>query len=170
MEEPPSNVSIILTSRNRNNLTGEKIYQIFGPSVIDGRNLFMKIANKYFKKTSDNILSRIEKLCKNIDGHPVAVELLAGSYRGKGISEIDCMLSYTSNDLTNVITVEPRFRSIRACFDYSFSRLDKTTRSLLLKFAFFGSPFSTMAEYTSLRHLLSTLMNYLTVICLRKMN
>ena len=146
MEEIPANVAVILTSRHRNNLIGEYIYPLYGLNHVDGADLFLKIASNYFVGgISENVRKLIEKLSNVVGGHPLAIKLLAGGYRGRESPEIESMISHTRIDATNIMEDEQRHRSLRACFDYSFSGLSKKTESLLLKFAFFKSPFSTMA-------------------------
>jgi hypothetical protein len=50
LEQVPSNTAVILTSRHKNNLLGERVYSISGLNKIDGRNLFITIAKKHFHR------------------------------------------------------------------------------------------------------------------------
>ena len=145
MEEIPANAAVILTSRHRNDLIGEYIYPLSGLNNVDGADLFLKIANNYFVGgISEDVQKLIEKLSNVVGGHPLAIKLLAGGYRGRGSPEIESMISHTRIDATNIMEEGQRHRSLKACFDYSFNGLSKKMKSLLLKFAFFKSPFSTM--------------------------
>lgn len=158
MEEIPANVAVILTSRHRNNLTGEYIYPLSGLNDADGADLFLKVASIYFVKgVSENMEKLIEKLSNVVGGNPLAIKLLAGGYRGRGSPEIESMISHTRIDATNIMEEEQRHRSLRACFDYSFNGLSKKTKSLLLKFVFFKSPFSTMAAEIIFKSITSNL-------------
>jgi hypothetical protein len=158
IEEIPANVVIVLTSRHRNNLIGECIYPLSGLNNADGTDLFLRITNNYFVDgISEGTRKLIEKLSNIVGGNPLAIKLLAGGYRGRGSPEIESMISHTRIDTTNIMEEEQRHRSLRACFDYSFDGLSKKTKSLLLKFAFFKSPFSTMAAEIILKSTTSNL-------------
>jgi tetratricopeptide (TPR) repeat protein len=150
IEELPANVKILLTSRHKNNIPGEEVYPLHGLNKTDGRDLFVEIANSkhFIVGLPKSGLDLIEALSDRVGGHPLAIRLLAGSYQGRRISEIESMLHHTGLDYRNIMESEQRLKSIEACMDYSFNKLDKKSRSLLLKFVFFKSPFPTMAaEY-----------------------
>jgi tetratricopeptide (TPR) repeat protein len=142
LEEVPTQTLIVLTSTNRNNMTGEYLYQIAGLNQKDCIDLFVRTANKYFGKSiSEKMLSLIGGLSERLGGHPLAIKLLAGSYQGGGITEMEDVLNRIDIDLSNVMEQDSRFRSIRACLNYSFNKLSRESQLALLKIVFFRSPF-----------------------------
>jgi tetratricopeptide (TPR) repeat protein len=146
LDEVPPNTSIILTSRHRNNLPGEYLYQIAGLANKEGIDLFVTLAKKYLgNNISENILKTIGKLSEMVGGHPLAIKLLSGSYQGGGIYEIESMLRGIDIDLPNVMEQDLRLRSLRSCLDYSFDKLGNGSQSLLLQLVYFKSPIPAKA-------------------------
>lgn len=58
LESTPSNTSIILTSRHKNNLVGEISISVEGLEQEEGKELFIKIARKHFVKKPLKIYCR----------------------------------------------------------------------------------------------------------------
>lgn len=147
LESLPQNVSILLTSRNRVNLEGEESIELGGLLSQDGANLFLKLSNRYIRKEiSNEFRQKIEEVSKIVCGHPLAIKLLSGSYKGGGISKISEMIK-------EIVTIEnrrepnARFVSINACFDYSFKRLNTNLKNILKELILFKSNFMPSAAY-----------------------
>jgi tetratricopeptide (TPR) repeat protein len=74
--------------------------------------------------------------------------LLAGSYNGGGISEIQIMLVNILMNTENELEEQKRLRSINNCFNYSFNRLSDKSKETLLDLCLFNSPFlKSVTEY-----------------------
>jgi predicted ATPase len=124
LESLPDSATVILNSRNRSNLEGETIVNIEGLPVEDASKLFIRIAGNYL--TTPILLevqSKIEEICKMVDGHPLAIKLLAGAYKGGGVNRLIEMHDELYATIESKREPEERLRSISACFDYSYSRL-----------------------------------------------
>jgi tetratricopeptide (TPR) repeat protein len=145
LESIPSNTQIILTSRYKSNFLGEYINYVPGLTKDEGVDLFIQISSRYFaKKPSENIIKEIKKICSELGGHPLSIKLLAGSYQGGGISELQDIVRNTLN-ITNKMDEQVRLRSINNCFSYSFGRLSDKSKKLLLDLCLFKSPFLNSA-------------------------
>ena len=142
LESVPSNVRIILTSRHRRNLAVEYSYHVPGLTQDEGVDLFVQISKQHFIKTpSKNIIKEIRKISTELGGHPLSIRLLAGSYNGGGISEIQNMLVSILMNTENELEEQKRLRSINNCFNYSFDRLNDKSKEALLDLCLFNSPF-----------------------------
>lgn len=141
LTEIPDNLNLVLTARNKNNIIGEHIFEITGLRINDAVELFIRISKNSFKNNPDEkILMKLKEVLNTIECHPLAIKLLAGVYRGGGISEIE----HLSTEIIKTIgkKVAGRFRSIEACFDYSYKILTKKERQLLHDLTAFDSPFT----------------------------
>jgi tetratricopeptide (TPR) repeat protein len=142
LESVPANTTLLLTSRYRNNLAGEYCFNVPGLSDEEGIGLFFQLAKKHFSKMPRNEITEvIRKICVEIGGHPLSIKLLAGSYRGGGITELQSMTKSILMRSTNDREGQGRMRSITNCFDYSFNKLSDKNKRLLLDLSMFKSPF-----------------------------
>ena len=79
LETLPGSATVLLNSRNRSNLEGETIVNIGGMSQDDASSLFMRMARNYLPDpVPPELQTKIEEMCKMVDGHPLAIKLLAG--------------------------------------------------------------------------------------------
>jgi tetratricopeptide (TPR) repeat protein len=148
LENLPSNTAILLTSRERYNLDGERSVRLDGLSETEGRDLFIELAKNHFPKgeePSTEIKKVLEELSKKTGGHPLSIELLARSYRGGGLSKIREMLELLGVGVINPKEETERLRSLGSCFEYSLNMLPQTHKKLLFSLTLFGSPFPTGA-------------------------
>jgi len=143
LENVPKKTSILVTSREKNNLTNEVTYELEGLTEEDGFSLFTNLASKnlHNQKNEIKINEKIKSIIKKVGGHPLAIELLARSYKGKGTEELDSMLTTLGIGVTNSRSSEERLKSLEACFDYSIKFIDKDLEELLLKLTVFNSSF-----------------------------
>jgi tetratricopeptide (TPR) repeat protein len=151
LENLPSNTTVLLTSRERHNLDGERPVRLGGLSETEGRNLFLELAKNHFPKggePSAEFKKTLKEISRKAGGHPLSIELLARSYRGEGLSKIREMLQHMGVGVVNPKEESERLRSLESCFEYSFNRLPQTSRDLLPKLTLFNSPFPAEAIET----------------------
>lgn len=142
LETLPQNTTVILNSRNRLNLEAETIVKINGLSQEDGLILFIEMAKRHLShQLSPELQSNIRKICELVDGHPLAIKLSAGAYKGGGVSRIGQMLDELYFTIKNRREPTERFRSINACFDYSYGRLSSKLKTALWQLTLFKSYF-----------------------------
>lgn len=137
-------IKLIISSRNQINNLNVQIMELKGLSGEDGFNLFFKLLENNSFKIKNIPKSLVEDIVTEIEGHPLAIKLLANSYYGGGESEL-ISLYKNINDLKSKLEVNLRDRSLRASFDYSFKKLSANNKELLLKMKTFKSPFSEAA-------------------------
>lgn len=143
LENVPPNVRILLTSQSRYNLDGENQIDLEGLSSEEGKDLFVELAKRQFRRgQSEEMQEFLGKLCIDLGGHPLSIELLARSYRGGGITELQSMKRLLGLGITNPRSEEPRFISLQQCFNYSLKRLTMRQREALFKLSMLHSPFS----------------------------
>lgn len=137
----PPNTSIILTSQLRKNLDGEREIQLGGLSLEQGSELFIQLAGANIEKPSGNIGKTIEKLIQQVSSHPLSIEILAKSYEGSGLEEIERMCENLGLGLVNPEEQDKRLRTLEASFMYSINNLEGNLQQILSKLTFFKSPF-----------------------------
>ncbi|MDF2736270.1 MAG: ATPase-like [Nitrososphaeraceae archaeon] len=139
----PSNISIILTSRLRKNLDGERELVLDGLDIEEGVRLFTILAGTDLEEDPENIKA-IQEIVNKTDGHPLSIEVLAKSYQGLGVDEFTEMISHLGLGIVNP-TIEKRLITLEATFDYSLNSLDENIKVLLPKLTIFNSPFPISA-------------------------
>lgn len=142
LESIPSNTSIILTSRRKENLTGEILINLEGLSNKEGYDLFCELAKKNLKNQYEEkiISSKIKSIIQKVGGHPLAIEILARSYRGN-IKELDLMYDSLGIGVQNPKSVDERLRSLDVCFEYSINLLPAKLKQFLSQITVLLSPF-----------------------------
>lgn len=143
LENVPENITVLLTSRLKNNLTDEILEELDGLIEEDGLSLFINLASKNLQSQKDNseIIEKIKSIIEKVGGHPLAIELLARSYKGKGLEELNSMLSTIGIGVVNPRSSEERLKSLEACFDYSIGFINPNLEELLLRLTAFNSSF-----------------------------
>ena len=143
LETLPQDAVIILNSRNRSNLEGETSVSLDGLPVEDAIKLFIQMAKNYMpEKLWPEMRSKIEEICNMVNGHPLAIKLLGGEYRGGGVSRLIEMHDELFSSIENMREPVDRLKSIMACFNYSFSRLSPKLQKVLLQLTLFKSYFT----------------------------
>ncbi len=139
-------VAILATSRARLQLRQEQIYPLTGldiPPTGDASRssavtLFVECARRLqpaFTPTSDQ-LDGIARICRLVDGMPLAIELAAGWMDTLSPSAIAAELAQGLDLLaTDLRDIPPRHRSMRAVFDGSYQRLDAAAQSIFARLA-----------------------------------
>ncbi|WP_321888233.1 ATP-binding protein [Paraburkholderia bannensis] len=153
-------VRILATSRLRLRVAHEVVYRV-GPLELpeagDGRDailrspavgLFLRqwLSNGVHADMSDDRLRVVGEICRRLDGIPLALELAAGraSVLGlEGLCEgLDEPLLYLAGGYR---TAQPRHRTLRAAFDWSFAMLDADEQRVFRRLSVFDQAFSPEA-------------------------
>jgi non-specific serine/threonine protein kinase len=150
-----SNVKVIATSRESLNLTGEQVW-IVPPLSLPSQNEALTIDNvknfdaiqlfidrasandPRFALTASNLES-IVKICRRLDGIPLAIELAAARIKAMSVTEIykrldDCFKLLTSGSRASL----QRHQTLRAAVDWSYDLLPETERILFRRLSCFS--------------------------------
>lgn len=168
-----SNTTIIATSRQRLNQSGEAVFILEGmdfpedSSLSDAMDysavkLFVQSARRVSPsfELAENDIPHVAKICQQVQGLPLGI-LLAASWAGmlspqEITDEIRSSIDFLSTDMGGVVE---RHRSIRAVFDYSWHLLTETEQEIFMKLAVFRGGFTrdaaTKVVGASLRMLMS---------------
>lgn len=153
------NIKILVTSRERLNLQGEWMYELYGlptpPEYASNRledyaavALFVLAARRVkadFEIDPENQSATIQ-ICRLLEGIPLAVELAAGWVRLLSCQEIVQEIEANLDFLTTAMRDVPeRHRSIRATIDYSWKLLPDEERRILSRLSVFHGGFSRQA-------------------------
>ena len=143
LESVPNNTLVLLSSRIEDNLVSERLVDLEGLSKEEGREMFIKlIPNHFSKEPSDEIRNILEKLSEKTGGHPLSIELLARSYKGNGIPELQNMFEHLGVGVTNKRSSNERLQSLEKCFEFSINSLNENYAKLLPKLTVFSSYFT----------------------------
>ena len=140
-----SDVQIIVTSREALNVQSEWIRNVRGLPYVTSQtdnlelspaiHLFADRARQYTRDFSvDNDYEYILRICKLVDGMPLAIELVAG-----WLKSLSCEATvYEIERSIDILTTRSRdmpqkHRSIRAIFDGTWQQLSKTEQDVLAK-------------------------------------
>lgn len=80
---------------------------------------------------SDGHAPEVARLCRMLDGLPLAIELAAKQLATFGIRQLRSFLENRMEQLGGVRSGEPRHRTLRACIDWSYRLLSERERFLL---------------------------------------
>jgi tetratricopeptide (TPR) repeat protein len=143
----PEKTSVLLTSRLRRNLTGERTIPLDGLSIQEGMDLFREVAgDKLPKNVAAEMREAIEEISKKTGGHPLSIQILASTYAGDLLPELREMVKHLGTGVVNPEDPDSRHKSLETCFEYSISRLPETHKLLLQNLAImFRSPFPASA-------------------------
>ena len=136
-------VTVLATSREPVNVTGEVIWQVPSLSLADEAiELFAeraRLARPDFAVTDGNSTA-VAEICRRLDGMPLAIELAAARVRALSLTEIVDSLHDRFRLLTGGSrTAVRRQQTLRASVDWSHALLTETERILFRRLAvFFG--------------------------------
>ena len=112
----------------------------------------------------DDRLRVVEEICRRLDGIPLALELAAGRAAVLGLEGIceglDEPLLYLAGGYR---TAQPRHRTLRAAFDWSFEMLDAAEQTVFRRLSVFNRAFSPEAARLIARD--ATLSNEAVMDC-----
>lgn len=169
-------VKILVTSRERLNLRGETVYLLTGLEIpdstglkdtleFDAARLFLQQARlvrpNFQLRTEER--AEIKQICRLTQGMPLALVLAAGWLEMLTIKEIEVELNQNLDFLeTENFDVPERQRSVRAAFNYSWTRLTAEAQQVFARLSIFRGGFTlqaaktvTGADLKSLRSLVS---------------
>jgi predicted ATPase/DNA-binding SARP family transcriptional activator len=155
IENSPS-IHVLATSREKLNLQGENIFNVQGlkvpPETVTGNarsfssvQLFLHGGREVFSKNNQEMdsLNEIAKICRIVEGMPLAIELASPWMGVLSPDEIREELERNIDFLSIEIQGLPdRHRSMRAVFDHSWSRLKEEERDVLKKLSVFRGGFT----------------------------
>ena len=154
LKEAPR-VQILASSRARLNLMVETVFNIEGLTV-DDRSLQRNSAIQLFAQSArqmrpgfglnDAVLPAVTRICRLVDGMPLAIVLAAAWIDTLSVDEIASEIE-TSIDLleTEKRDVPGRQRSVRAVIESSWNQVDTTTQDLLKRLSVFRGGFTRTA-------------------------
>lgn len=147
-------VSLIATSRERLHLPSEWILDIPGlpyPEVDDAPDaadceavqLFVQTARRlYALSPSADEMAAVARICRLVEGMPLAVEMAAAWVRALPCAEIARQIEQTLMLLTRPLPhVPPRQHSVRTVFEHSWTLLTELERKALRRLAVFRGGF-----------------------------
>ena len=139
-------VAVLATSRARLLLPFERVFPVHGLSVGesgagDAVALFEERAAVAGVVLSDADRRRIARVCRGLDGVPLAIELAAARLPALGVDGLEAGLADRLQLLTGARRVDSRHRSLRSTLDWSCALLDPQARAVLRRVAVFAGPF-----------------------------
>ena len=157
-----SNVKLLLTSREQVHLQWEWVFDVQGlPIPVEATaldlntnsaaTLFLQRARQVSRNfhLSSEEASALVRVCKAVDGLPLAIELAASWVRVMSVNEIALELEQNMDLLeTSMRDIPDRHRSIRMVFDHSWKLLNSEERLVLMKLSVFSGAFTRQAAHS----------------------
>jgi predicted ATPase/transcriptional regulator with XRE-family HTH domain len=152
-------VKLLTTSREQLNLRAEWVFEVHGlpvPAMTEWNDLASNSAIALFVQRAKQVklhfsptpedLSSITRICRLVDGLPLALELAGTWVRMMSVQEIVSEIE-RSIDFLNAPTrdIPERHRSIRAVFDHSWELLSGDEQSVLMELSVFRGGFTRAA-------------------------
>lgn len=152
-------IRVIVTSRERLNLRGETVYALGGmalPTVETTAGALTSSAVQLFIQRvqmarahvvlPEGELEYVALICQQVGGMPLAIELAASLVEVLSPQEIATEIEHSFDILATEMRDMPhRLRSVRAVFDYSWSRLADLERDVYMRLAVFRDGFTREA-------------------------
>jgi predicted ATPase/DNA-binding CsgD family transcriptional regulator len=157
--EAAPGLKIVVTSRERLNLRGETVYALGGMALPTGATrtetlncsavqLFIQRVQMMRANAAvpDNELTYVERICRQVGGMPLGIELAASLVEVLAPEEIAVEIEQNIDILaTEMRDMPPRLRSVRAVCDYSWARLTDAEREVYMRLAVFRAGFTRAA-------------------------
>jgi predicted ATPase/DNA-binding SARP family transcriptional activator len=141
-------VVLLVTSRERLNLQEEWVYEVEGLEENSAVELFRQRARQSNRRfaLSAEVLPAVGRICRLVEGVPLAVELAAAWVQVRPGDEIANEIARNLDVLaTSFSNVPERHRSMRATFEYSWSLLSPLEREVFCRLAVFRGGFEQEA-------------------------
>ncbi|MBV7334095.1 hypothetical protein KFU94_38850, partial [Chloroflexi bacterium TSY] len=152
-------VTILVTSRERLNISYEKVVRVDGlPYVVDPNapdaadSPSVKLFVNNARRTSPNFhlhqenVSSIARICRLLEGFPLGIELASNWVEHYQVAEIVEAIQQDIDFLsTTHRDIPERHRSLRAVFDYSWRLLSRDEQKTLAQLSIFRGSFSREA-------------------------
>ena len=133
-------IRVLATSREPLNITGEALWPVGPLAESPAEQLFAERAaavSPGFKRTAGNAAA-VSRICRALDGMPLAIELAAARTRTMTPAQLADRLDQRFRLLTGGSrTALPRHQTLRAVVDWSWDLLDDTERALLRRLSAF---------------------------------
>ncbi len=156
-----AHVSILATSREALNITGEAAFHVHSlalpaPTAASAETISQSDAVRLFTdrasaaqpdfKFTDQNAPTVSQICARLDGIPLAIELAAARARGMTLEQIasrlsDCFHLLTDGSRTSL----PRHRTLQATIDWSHDLLSDKERILLRRLSVFRGGWTSEA-------------------------
>ena len=131
---------VLATSREPLNITGEALWPVGPLAEPPAERLFAERAaavSPGFRLTAENAAA-VSRICRALDGMPLAIELAAARTRAMTPAQIADRLDRRFRLLTGGSrTARPRHQTLRAVVDWSWDLLDDGERALLRRLSVF---------------------------------
>lgn len=147
-------IKVLVTSRERLNLTEEWVFSLEGLPVDEevepgssALALFSARARSAQRTfvVDETTSHLVGKICQLVGGYPLAIELAASWTRMLPVAEIVRELEIGWAVLTSSGTASERHSSMQATFEYSFKLLGPTEKAIFRSLAVFLGPFTREA-------------------------
>jgi predicted ATPase/DNA-binding CsgD family transcriptional regulator len=148
-------LKLLVTSRERLHLREEWVYEVTGlrvPAQLNGTEIENYSAVQLFAQTARRVrpgfslpdeLTDVVRICKLVEGMPLALELAAAWVRALSCAEIVAEIERGLDILeTPTRNVPARHRSMRAVIDHSWAFLSNRERLVLQKLSIFKGGFT----------------------------
>ena len=153
-----SGVKVLATSRERLDLQAERVYVLEGlpipppaapdPTHFAAVQLFLRRARRVeaaFALDKESAAA-VARICRLVEGLPLGIELAAAWAQQLSSAEIATQIELNLDFLTTTRRdVAPRQRSLRAVFDWSWSRLQPDEQAVFSRLSVFRGPFAREA-------------------------
>ena len=146
---------IVFTSYSRLDLMGERVFTLKGLSTLEGGEseaveLFLTHLQQESlpEITTSKFLEQVTRICKLVDGFPLAIDLAAGQVKRIPCEELLDDLAQSMDILrSNAVNLPERHRSITASFENSWKHLSRSLQKILSVLTIFQSPFTLEAAH-----------------------
>jgi predicted ATPase len=144
-----STVDLLITSREPLNLVEEWVYRVEGLPHESAVQLFNERAGQAQRTFNAHVeRDSVERICKLLDGLPLAIELAAALRRSRTTEHILRDLSHGIDALQSPMrNVPQRHRSVRVIFDESWAGLSEAARDVFMKLSVFQGSFTEIAAH-----------------------
>jgi predicted ATPase/DNA-binding CsgD family transcriptional regulator len=137
---------VLATSRARLMLPFERVFPVAGLSAGAGGDdavaLFEERALTAGAAVAPADRARVARICRGLDGLPLAIELAAARLPTVGLDGLQAGLADRLLLLTGARRVDGRHRSMRSTLDWSCALLDEPARAVLRRVSTFAGAFS----------------------------
>jgi non-specific serine/threonine protein kinase len=168
-----AHVRILATSRTPLNAPGETLWRVPSLSLPAGDRVSVRTVEKCEAgrlfverarsiggafRLSDDTAEVVEKVCRRLDGMPLAIELAAARTKVLSVQQIAARLDDRFRLLTGgTSALLPRHQTLRATMDWSFNLLAERERRLLRRLTVFAGGWTLeAAEFICAGHGLET--------------
>jgi predicted ATPase/DNA-binding SARP family transcriptional activator len=130
--------AVLATSRARLMVPVERAFPLSGLVTADAVALFVERAAASGAAVAAD--ARTERICTDLDGIALAIELAAARLPALGLDGIEAGLRDRVEMLAGSRRVDARHRSVRSALDWSHALLDDRARAVLRRLSVFAGP------------------------------